>query len=148
MVKIAVPIPMTVYQYIGQSGELPPPHNMFETPYNLGGGFINSQQSQMQPNQDLAEQLHELWDLVHTMSNKGVKDFSFEEICPFPFDRSINMILFLPNFDIPKFDKYMGETCHVTHLKEFLSYVKKCPIVRIILRGSSHKVLEALHLSG
>ena len=53
------------------------------------------------------------------MSNKWVKDFSFEEIFPFPFDRSINMIPFPPNFEIPKFDKYMGETCPITNLKEF-----------------------------
>ena len=53
------------------------------------------------------------------MINKGVKDFSFEEICPFPFDKSINMVSFPPGFDIPKFDKYTGETCPVTHLKKF-----------------------------
>ena len=113
-----MPIPTIAYQYIGQSGVLPPPHTMFGTPYNLGGGFMNSQQSQMQPNQDLAQQLHELQNLVHTMNKKGVKDFLFEEICPFPFDRSINMIPFPPNFEIPKFDKYTGETCPITHLKE------------------------------
>ena len=119
MVKKSMPIPTTAYQYIGQSGVLPPPHNTFGTPYNLEGGFINSQQSQMQPNQDLAQQLHELRNLVHTMSNKGVKDFSFEEIFPFPFDRSIDMISFPPNFGIPKFNKYMEETCPVIHLKKF-----------------------------
>ena len=55
MEKKIVPITMTAYQYIGQIGVLPPPHNTFGTPYNLGGGFMNSQQSQMQPNQDLAQ---------------------------------------------------------------------------------------------
>ena len=60
MVKTSMPIPMTAYQYIGQNGVLPPPHSTFGTPYNLGGGFMNSQQSQMQPNQNLAQQLHEL----------------------------------------------------------------------------------------
>ena len=29
------------------------------------------------------------------------------------------MILFLPNFEIPKFKKYTRETCPVTHLKKF-----------------------------
>ena len=42
MVKTCMPIPMTAYQYIGQSGVLPPPHTMFGTPYDLGGGFMNS----------------------------------------------------------------------------------------------------------
>ena len=63
MVKTSVPIPTTAYQYIGQSGVLPPP--------------------------------------------------------PFPFDKSINMVPFPPGFEIPKFEKYTGETCPVTHLKEF-----------------------------
>ena len=56
IVKTYVPIPTTAYQYIGQSGTLPPPppHNMFRNPYKYGGGFINSQQSQMKSKQDLA----------------------------------------------------------------------------------------------
>ena len=63
--------------------------------------------------------MHELQNLVHTMSNKGVKDFFIEEIYPFPFDSCINMIPISPNFEIPKFGKYIGETCLITHLKEF-----------------------------
>jgi AraC-like DNA-binding protein len=47
MVKISMPIPTTSYQYIGQSGVLPPPpphnppppYNPFENSYNFGGGF-------------------------------------------------------------------------------------------------------------
>ena len=60
MVKTFVPIPMTAYQYIGQSGVLPPPHTIFGTSYNLGGGFMNSKQSQIQPNQNFAQQFQEL----------------------------------------------------------------------------------------
>ena len=60
MVKTYVLISTSAYQYIGQSGVIPPPHTTFGTPYNLGGGFINSQQSQIQPNQDLAQQFQEL----------------------------------------------------------------------------------------
>ena len=119
MVKTFVPILTTTYQYFGQSGALPPPHYTFGTPYSFGGGFTNAQQSQVQPNQDLVQQLHELQNLVHSMTNKGVKDFSFEEVCSFRFDRSISMVSFPQNFEIPKFDKYMGETCPNTHLKEF-----------------------------
>lgn len=119
MVNTSMPILTTTYQYIGQSGALPPPHNTFVISYSLGGGFTNAQQSQVQPNQDLAQQLHELRNLVHSITNKRVKDFSFEEVYPFPFDKSISMIPFPPNFEIPKFDKYTGETCPITHLKEF-----------------------------
>lgn len=35
--------------------------------------------------------------------------YSINEICPYPFDRSLNMIPFPPNSDIPKFDKYDGK---------------------------------------
>ena len=63
MMKTFVPIPTTTYQYIGQSGALPPPpphnppppYNLFGNSYNFGGGFnINSQPAQIPPNQDLA----------------------------------------------------------------------------------------------
>lgn len=43
----------------------------------------------------------------------------FEENFPFSFDRSINMIPFLPNIEIPKFEKYIGEKCPIIDLKEF-----------------------------
>lgn len=119
IVNTSMPIPTTAYQYIGRSGLLPPPHTTFRTPHNLGGGFTNVQQSQVQHNQDWAQQFQELRNMVLNMNNKGVKDFSFEEICPFPFDKSISMVPFPSGFEIPKFDKYMGETCPVTHLKEF-----------------------------
>ena len=45
MVKTFVPISTSANQYIVQSGVIPPPHTTFGTPYNLGGGFMNSQQS-------------------------------------------------------------------------------------------------------
>lgn len=53
---MSMPIPTTTYQYIDQSGTNPPPppHNTFGNLCNFGGGFINSQQSQMKPNQDLS----------------------------------------------------------------------------------------------
>ena len=77
MMKTFVTIPTTAYQYIGQNGALPPTHITFGNPYNFGGRFINLQQSKIQPNQDLAQQLHEVQNFVHNMNNKGVKDFSF-----------------------------------------------------------------------
>lgn len=66
---------------------------------------MNSKQPQVQPNQDLAQEFQELWNLVLNMNNKGVKDVIFEKIFPFPFDKSINMVPFPPSFEIPKFDK-------------------------------------------
>ena len=60
MVKTSMPISTSAYQYIGQGGIIPPPHTTFGTPYNLGGGFMGTQQPQVQPNQDLAQQFQEL----------------------------------------------------------------------------------------
>jgi len=37
------------------------------------------------------------------------KTFSLEEVCPYPFDRSLPMIPFPHNFTILKFDKYKGK---------------------------------------
>lgn len=34
------------------------------------------------------------------------KRYTFEEICLYPFYKSINMVPYPPNFYIPKFDKY------------------------------------------
>ena len=51
---------------------------MIETPYNLGGGLINSKQAQVQPNQDLAQQFQDLQNFVLDRDNKAVKNFSFE----------------------------------------------------------------------
>ena len=42
MVKTSMPISTSAYQYIGQSGVVPPPHTTFGTPYNLGGGFMGT----------------------------------------------------------------------------------------------------------
>ena len=47
MVKTSVPISTCAYQYIGQSGVIPPSHTTFGTPYNLGGGFMGTQQPQV-----------------------------------------------------------------------------------------------------
>ena len=83
------------------------------------------------------------------MNNKGVKDFSFEEICPFPFDKSINVVPFPPSFKIPKFDKHMGETYPITHLKEFFILCQEVVysddyLKRLFARSLGDPVLEWL----
>ena len=110
---------------------------------------MGTQQPQEQPNQDLAQQFQELQNLVLNMNKKGVKDVSFEEICPFPFDKSINMVSFPPGFEIPKFDKYTGETCPITHLKEFSILCQKVAysddyLERLFARSRGGPTLEWL----
>lgn len=45
--------------------------------------------------------------------------YSLNEICPYPFDRRLNMIPFPPNSDVPKFDKYDGKSDPRDHVREF-----------------------------
>jgi len=47
------------------------------------------------------------------------KQYSFEDICPYPFDRSIHMPPFPKYFETPKFDKYKGKGDPREHLREF-----------------------------
>jgi hypothetical protein len=47
------------------------------------------------------------------------KTFKFEEVCPYPFDRSITTVPFPKHFETPKFDKYRGKGDPVSHVKEF-----------------------------
>lgn len=36
------------------------------------------------------------------------KSYNLEDICPYPFDKSLNMIPFSQNFEMTRFDKYKG----------------------------------------
>jgi len=47
------------------------------------------------------------------------KTFSFEEVCPYPFDKSLQMIPFPLHFEIPQFEKYKGKGNPNYHLRAF-----------------------------
>jgi len=47
------------------------------------------------------------------------KYYSFEDICPNPFDRTLYKPPFPKNFETPKFDKYKGKGDPRDHLREF-----------------------------
>ena len=42
-----------------------------------------------------------------------------EDICPYPFDKKLLMVPFLPHFQVPKFDKYKGNMDPQDHVREF-----------------------------
>lgn len=46
-------------------------------------------------------------------------NYTLEDIFPYPFDRSIPMIPFPQNFEIPTFDNYKGKGDPHKHIKEF-----------------------------
>lgn len=47
------------------------------------------------------------------------KIYSLDDICPYPFERTLNMIPFPQNFDFPKYGKYNGRSDPIDHVKEF-----------------------------
>lgn len=47
------------------------------------------------------------------------KKYTLEDICPYPFDRSLNMIPFPKHCEIPKFDRYNGKTDPIDHVRDF-----------------------------
>lgn len=53
------------------------------------------------------------------MQRGTTKTYSLEDICPHPFDRSLQMISFPPNFETPIYDKYRGKTDPQDHVREF-----------------------------
>lgn len=53
------------------------------------------------------------------MQGGNTRRYSLQEICPYPFDISLNMIPFPPNCEIPKYEKYNGKTDPQDHIREF-----------------------------
>lgn len=45
--------------------------------------------------------------------------YSLDDICPYPFDQSLNMVAIPLNFEIPKYDKYNGKSDPRDHIREF-----------------------------
>jgi len=57
--------------------------------------------------------------LVEMAKEPKKKHYSLEEICPYPFDRSLYMPPFPKHFEMQKFDKYKGKGDPQDHLREF-----------------------------
>jgi len=75
---------------------------------------------QPQPPQDLTTVVQSLIQKVDNMQTGGKrKHYSFEDICPYPFDRTLYMPPFPKNFETPKFDKCKGKGDPRDHLREF-----------------------------
>ena len=48
-----------------------------------------------------------------------IKKYTLEDICPYLFDRSLNMIPFPKNCEMPKFDLYNGKSDPIDHVRDF-----------------------------
>ena len=103
MVTTSMPNATSTYQHGGSNGTTPP-----------------LQQPQVQANPKIVhftQMIHDLQNQMYNMNNKGTKNLSFDEICPFA--KSTPVTPFPTSFEILKFDKYTGETCPITYLKKF-----------------------------
>lgn len=60
----------------------------------------------------VTKQLQALQNLIKEMKgkDKSTRQYSLDTICPFPFDRNLYMPPFPSRTDIPKFDKYDGNS--------------------------------------
>jgi hypothetical protein len=56
---------------------------------------------------------------LQDMQIRGMKRYSLEDICPSPFNRTLNMIPFPQNCDFPEDDKYNGRSDPIDHVREF-----------------------------
>ena len=60
-------------------------------------------------------------ELLQLMKDKEkpTKQFSLDNICPFPFDKGLFMAPFPKGVELPKYEKYLGTSDPQDHLREF-----------------------------
>ena len=51
--------------------------------------------------------------------DKPTKTYTLDALCPFPFDKNLDMPPFPRGVELPKYDKYFGTTDPQDHLREF-----------------------------
>jgi len=72
------------------------------------------------PTSDLMSIVQTLIQKVDDIQTGGKhKHYSFEDICPYPFDHTLYMPPFPKNFETPKFDEYKGKGDPRDHLRDF-----------------------------
>ena len=73
------------------------------------------------PNQidALTKQIQQLQLQFQNIQQGPTKRYSLKDICPYPFDPSINMIPFPRYCEYPTYNKYNGRTDPFDHVREF-----------------------------
>lgn len=67
----------------------------------------------------LTAQMQSLQQQIQDMQKGTTKRYSLQDICPYPFHPSVDMIPFPRNCEFPKYDKYNGKTDLIDHVREF-----------------------------
>lgn len=60
------------------------------------------------------------------MQRGKTRRYTLGDICSYPFDLTINMIPFLPNCEIPRYDKYNDKTDPQDHVGDFFIESRIC----------------------
>lgn len=87
-------------------------HVQHTSQFILGAQHIHQFASPPDSTQDaLLKEIRDLKNKVQIIQQGSLKKkfFSFEEICPSPYDPSISMAPYPPRFEMPKFTKYEGQ---------------------------------------
>ena len=68
----------------------------------------------------MMKQMHAMQVKLNKLEKeKEPKEFSMEALCPFPFDKDLYMPPFPKKVEIPKYDKYDGNSNTQDHVREF-----------------------------
>ena len=54
--------------------------------------------------------------------DKPMKKNTLDTLCPFPFDKSLDMPPFLIGVEFPKYDKYLKKSNPQDHLRNFFGF--------------------------
>ncbi|GLJ08948.1 hypothetical protein SUGI_0099090 [Cryptomeria japonica] len=98
-------------------------HNDHDNTYDHSNtndqGDTNHRDTRKYPLATLTQQLQALQQQMEDMQQGTTTQYSLEDICPYPFDQSLNMAPFLSDSEIPKYDKYNGKNDPRDHIREF-----------------------------
>ena len=86
--------------------------------------------------------------LAQIIRDKNKKTYNLDTLCPFPFDKTLDMPPFPKGVEFPKYEKYFGTSNPQEHLREFCSFSMNLWKIRHILCIYSHEIQEVRAWNG
>ena len=72
--------------------------------------------------------------------DKPIKMYTLDTLCPFPFDKTLDMPPFPKGVEFPKYKKYFGISNPQEHLREFCAFSMNLWKIRHILCIYCHEI--------
>lgn len=88
---------------------------------------VESSTNNNNPLNALTQQIQDLQQQMQDMQRGEMGKYYLEDICAYPFDRSLSMISFPPNCEILKYDKYNGKPDPKDHAREICTMSLEFP---------------------